>query len=89
MTVHSPLFFRKIIEIEGFALRAAILHECQNYLGGGAVLEEARKIEVHLKIKIAVAVRRVISKRSHEKIGDVNSLVAIKRMLASLKTPPF
>ena len=34
-TVHSPLFFRKIIEIERFALRAAILHECQNYLGGG------------------------------------------------------
>ena len=33
-TVHSPLFFRKIIEVERFALRAAILHECQNYLGG-------------------------------------------------------
>ena len=25
-------------------LRAAILHECQNYLGGGAVWKEARKI---------------------------------------------
>ena len=37
-TVHSPLFFRKIIEIESFALRAAILHECQNYLGGGGGL---------------------------------------------------
>ena len=24
-----------MIEIESFALRAAILHECQNYLGGG------------------------------------------------------
>ena len=33
-TVHSPLFFRKIIEIERFALRAAIFHEYQNYLGG-------------------------------------------------------
>ena len=33
-TVYSPLFFRKIVEIERFALRAAILHECQNYLGG-------------------------------------------------------
>ena len=22
-------------KIEGFALRASILHECQNYLGGG------------------------------------------------------
>ena len=33
-TVYSPLFFRKIVEIERFALRAAILHECQNYLEG-------------------------------------------------------
>ena len=33
-TVHSPLFFFKIIEIERFALRVAILHECQNYLVG-------------------------------------------------------
>ena len=33
-TVHSPLFFRKIVEIERFAFRAAILRECQNYLGG-------------------------------------------------------
>ena len=32
---HSPLFFRKMVEIERFALRTAILHECQNYLGGG------------------------------------------------------
>ena len=30
-TVHSPLFFRKIIETDRFVLRAAILHECQNY----------------------------------------------------------
>ena len=37
-TVHSRLFFRKIIEIESFALRAAILHEFQNYLGGGGGL---------------------------------------------------
>ena len=28
----TVLFFRKIIEIEGFVLRAAILHECKNYL---------------------------------------------------------
>ena len=26
--------FRKIVETERFALRAAIFHECQNYLGG-------------------------------------------------------
>ena len=42
-TVHSPLFFRKIIEIESFALRAAILHECQNYLGGGGGLGGSEK----------------------------------------------
>ena len=29
----TVLYF-SIIEIERFALRAAILHECQNYLGG-------------------------------------------------------
>ena len=34
-TVHSPLFSRKTVEIENFALRAANLHKCQNYLGGG------------------------------------------------------
>ena len=28
-SVHSPLFFRNIIEIERFALWAVILHECQ------------------------------------------------------------
>ena len=80
-TVHSPLFFRKIIEIERFALRAAILRECQNYLGGGGGLGGSEKNRdyspsiflapsVHLKNKIAVTVRRGISKRSHEKIAD-------------------
>ena len=39
----SPISL-KIVEIERFALRAAILHECQNYLGVGAVWEEARNI---------------------------------------------
>ena len=29
------LFFRKIVDIERFALRAAILDECWIYLGGG------------------------------------------------------
>ena len=37
-TVHSPLFFRKIAEIERFALRVAILDESQNYLGSGGVV---------------------------------------------------
>ena len=36
-------FFRKIIEIESFALRAAILHEWQNFLGGGGGLGGSEK----------------------------------------------
>ena len=40
-TVHSPLFFRKIVKIERFVLQAAILHGCQNHLGRGVVWEEA------------------------------------------------
>ena len=39
--VRSPLFSRKIVEIERFALRAAILDECQNFLGAW---EEVRKM---------------------------------------------
>ena len=54
MDCHSPLFFRKIVEIERFSLRDAILRECQNYLGGGGGFGESEKI----------------SQRSHEKIGD-------------------
>ena len=34
-TLPRSLVFREIVEIEHFALRAAILDECQNYLGGG------------------------------------------------------
>ena len=49
-------------------LRAAILHGCQNYLAGGGGLRGSE--DVDLKIKILVTVRRGISKRSHEKIGD-------------------
>ena len=33
-TVHTPLFYGKIVEIEDFALQVAILDECQIYLGG-------------------------------------------------------
>ena len=42
-TVHSPLFFHEIVEIERFALQAAILDECQNYLGGGGGLGGSEK----------------------------------------------
>ena len=41
--MHSPLFFRKIIEIEHIALRAAILHEFQNHLGDGGGLGGSEK----------------------------------------------
>ena len=37
----SPIF-RKIVDIEGFALRAAILDECQIYLGGGGRFKPRR-----------------------------------------------
>ena len=47
----QALFSRKIVEIERFALRAAILHECQNYLRTRSVWEEARKIPVERKIE--------------------------------------
>ena len=43
LSVDSPLFFRKIIEIERFLLRAANLHECQNYLGGGGRMGGSEK----------------------------------------------
>ena len=41
--MHRPPFFRKIVETERFALRAAILHECQNYLGGRGGLGGSEK----------------------------------------------
>ena len=67
-TVHSPLFFRKIVEIERFALRAAILHECQNYLGGGGDARPRGTFENqdgrHQRVRCA------ISRRPHEKIED-------------------
>ena len=47
-----------MVEIELFTLRAAILHECQNYSGGGGGLGWSEKSptpvsSVHLKIKMA------------------------------------
>ena len=76
-TVHSPLFFRKIIEIESFALRATHLARVSKLprRGGGLGGSERppspppsyNAPSVHLKIKIAVTVTRGISKRSHQK----------------------
>ena len=72
-------------------LRAAILHECQNYLGGGGGLGESEKSPtpaptVHLKIEIAVTVRRGISKRSHEKIWDCEQSI-LNTILSTKKLP--
>ena len=83
-------------------LRAAILHECQNYLGGGgglaggeknillapsphtrAIILDARP-SVHLKIKVPVTVRRGISKRSREKIGDCEQSMHVLTALLML-----
>ena len=58
-------FFRKIVEIERYVLRAAILHECQNYLAGGGGLTFEN--------------RRGIFKRSHEKIGDCEQSLTARR----------
>ena len=60
-TVHSPLFFRKIIEIERLALRAAILHKCQNYLGdgGGLVGSEKNRGTVITSLQLAFTERVV------------------------------
>ena len=57
-TVHSPLFFRKIIEIKRFALWAAILYECQNYLGGGVGLGGSEKNRGTVITSLQLAFRR-------------------------------
>ena len=61
-TVHSPLFFCKIVEIARFALRAAILHDCQNYLrgrgGSGGSLGGSKKNRVSVITSLQLAFRR-------------------------------
>ena len=49
-------------------LRAAILHECQNYCG--AIIPDSRPVGTFENQDMPVTVRRGISKRSHEKIRD-------------------
>ena len=58
LTDHSPLFFRKIAEIERFALRVAILHECQNYLGGRDGLGGSEKNRWIVITSLQLAFRR-------------------------------
>ena len=57
-TVHSPLFFRKIVEIERSALRVAISHECQNHLGGGGGLGGSEKNRGTVITSLQLAFRR-------------------------------
>ena len=42
-SVRSPLLFRKIVEIERFALLVAILDERQIYVGGGGKFGRRRQ----------------------------------------------
>ena len=51
-TFHSPLFSRKIVEIECYALRVAILDECQNYLGAGSSLGGSEKNSIGKKAQV-------------------------------------
>ena len=45
-TVHTPLIYRKIVEIEDFALQMAVLDDCQIYLKGGGGVERFREEEL-------------------------------------------
>ena len=47
-----------MVKIEGFALRAAILHECQNYLGGGGGLGGSEKNRGTVITSLQLAFRR-------------------------------
>ena len=51
-------FFRKIVDIERFALRSAILHERQNYLGGGGCLGGSEKNRGTVITSLQLAFRR-------------------------------
>ena len=55
--VDNEVFFRKIVEIERFALRTAILNECQNYV-----------FDTHPRwLPVTQSTR---SRRSYRKVGD-------------------
>ena len=57
-TFHSPLFSRKIVEIECYALRVPILDECQNYLGAGSSLGGSEKNRGTVITSLSLALRR-------------------------------
>ena len=62
-------------------LRAAILHECQNYLGGGgglgAIIPDARPLGTFENLDSRDG-KTGISKRSHEKIGDCEQSTSLQ-----------
>lgn len=69
-TVHSPLFFSKIVEIKRNALVAAILDECRIYLESRWRAEAAPSVHVHMKLRWLPVPVKAQSWRSYEKIGD-------------------
>lgn len=56
-TVHSPRYFRKIVEIQRFALQVAILDKCQNYYwdrgGFGTKREKQETVQTLLRAQLA------------------------------------
>ena len=80
-TVHSPLFFRKIVEIERYVYGLPSCMRSKLLRGRGrfgrklppptttAIIPDARSLGT-FENQDTVTVRLGISKRSHEKIGD-------------------
>ena len=90
------LFFCKIVEIDGFALRPAILHECQNYLEGSFFSPPSPYSYNPLcpppwyiwkSSWPPLTVRCAVSRWSHEKIGDCEQ-ATVMRALASHQCGP-
>ena len=90
------LFFCKIVEIDRFALRPAILHECQNYLEGSFFSPPSPYSYNPLcpppwyiwkSSWPPLTVRCAVSRWSHEKIGDCEQ-ATVMRALASHQCGP-
>ena len=95
-TVHSSSFFCKIVEIDRFALRPAILHECQNYLEGNFFSPPSPYSYnprcpppwyIWKSSWPPLTVRCAVSRWSHEKIGDCEQ-ATVMRALASHQCGP-